>query len=119
GPRAGGPFIVFDCASMSGGAALAALFGVEGGARGAFEQARGGTLLLDEIGELEPEAQAGLLDALADRRILAEGASSFTPIDVRILVTSRRDLDAEVQAGRFREDVFQWLARTRVELPPL
>lgn len=119
GPRAGAPFIVFDCASMSGGAALAALFGVEGGAPGAFEQARGGTLLLDEVGELEPEAQAGLLDALADRRILAEGASSFTPIDVRILVTSRRDLDAEVQAGRFREDVFQWLARTRVELPPL
>jgi two-component system, NtrC family, response regulator HydG len=120
GPRASGPFVVFDCASVSGAAALAALFGVEGGAAGAFEQARGGTLLLDEAAELDAEAQAGLLDALAQRRILREGAVEWTPIDVRILVASRRDLDAEVQAGRFREDVLQWLANgQRIELPPL
>lgn len=119
GPRAQGPFVVFDCASVSGSAALAALFGVEGGAAGVFEQAKGGTLLLDEVGELDTEAQAGVLDALAQKRILREGASDWTPIDVRILVASRRDLDAEVQAGRFREDVLQCLAPSRIELPPL
>jgi two-component system response regulator HydG len=119
GPRAPGPFVVFDCASVAGGAALAALFGVIGGAMGAFEQARGGTLLLDEVAELDAEGQAGVLDALAQRRILREGASDWTPIDVRILVGSRRDLDAEVQAGRFREDVLQCLAVARIELPPL
>lgn len=120
GARAAGPFVVFDCASVSGPAALAALFGVAGGAPGAFEQARGGTLLLDEVAELDAEAQAGILDALAQQRILREGASQWTPIDVRILVASRRDLDAEVQGGRFREDVLQWLAEgQRIELPPL
>jgi DNA-binding NtrC family response regulator len=119
GPRSAGPFVVFDCASASGAAALAALFGVDGGATGAFEQARGGTILLDEIAELDPEAQAGLLDALARRAILREGARDWTPIDVRILIASRRDLDAEVQAGRFREDVLQYLAALRIELPPL
>lgn len=119
GSRAQGPFVVFDCAGVSGGAALAALFGVDGGPPGPFEQARGGTLLLDEIGELDVEAQAGVLDALAGGRVLREGASDWSPIDVRIVVTSRRDLDAEVQAGRFREDVLQHLAVHRIELPPL
>lgn len=60
-----------------------------------------------------------MLDALAQRQVLREGAREFTPIDVRILVASRRDLDAEVQVGRFREDVLQCLATTRIELPPL
>jgi two-component system, NtrC family, response regulator HydG len=124
GPRSAGPFVVFDCAAHSGAGALAALFGVEGVSgneerKGAFEQANGGTLLLDEVGELDPEAQAGVLDALAQRRILREGARDWRPIDVRILVASRRDLDAEVQAGRFREDVLQCLAGSRIELPPL
>jgi DNA-binding NtrC family response regulator len=119
GPRAAGPFVVFDCASVSGTAALGALFGVQGGAAGAFEQAHGGTILLDEVGELDTEGQAGLLDALAQKRVLREGASEWTPIDVRIMVASRRDLDAEVQAGRFREDVLQCLAGGRIELPPL
>jgi DNA-binding NtrC family response regulator len=119
GPRASGPFIVFDCAAFSGATVLAALFGVESGAQGVFEQASGGTLLLDEPAELEAEAQAGMLDALAQRRILREGAREWTPIDVRIIVASRRDLDAEVQAGRFREDVLQCLTAGRIELPPL
>jgi DNA-binding NtrC family response regulator len=119
GPRSTGPFVVFDCAGVSGASALAALFGVAGGRSGAFEQARGGTLLLDEVGELDSEAQAGVLDALAQQRVLPEGARDWTSIDVRILVTSRRDLDAEVQAGRFREDVLQCLAVARIELPPL
>jgi two-component system, NtrC family, response regulator HydG len=120
GTRSAGPFVVFDCASVSGGAALAALFGIAGEEKGgAFEQARGGTLLLDEVGELDTEGQAGVLDALAQKRILREGAADWTPIDVRILVASRRDLDAEVQVGRFREDVLQFLAEARIELPPL
>ncbi len=63
GPRATGPFIVFDCSAQRGQAALAALFGIEGGQAGVFESARGGTLLLDEIAELDNEAQAGVLDA--------------------------------------------------------
>ena len=120
GARSAGPFVVFDCASVSGTGALAALFGVAGDDKsGAFEQARGGTLLLDEVGELDAEGQAGVLDALAQKRVLREGARDWTPIDVRILVASRRDLDAEVQAGRFREDVLQCLAEARIELPPL
>jgi DNA-binding NtrC family response regulator len=119
GPRSAGPFIVFDCAAHSGGAALAALFGVEGGAPGAFEQAGAGTLLLDEPAELDGEGQAGVFDALARRQILREGAREWSPIDVRLIVASRRDLDAEVQAGRFREDVLQQLAAHRIELPPL
>src|SRR4029434_9126783 len=73
GPRSAGPFVVFDCAAHSGPSALVALFGAEGRAPGAFEQANGGTLLLDEVGELDAEAQAGVLDALAQRRILREG----------------------------------------------
>ena len=119
GSRSAGPFVVFDCAGVSGTAALAALFGIDGGPPGAFEQARGGTLLLDEIAELDTEAQAGVLDALTGNRVLREGAKNWTAIDVRLLVASRRDLDAEVQAGRFREDVLAHLAPRRIELPPL
>lgn len=119
GTRSAGPFVVFDCAQFTGPAALAALFGVDGGAPSPFDQARGGTLLLDEVAELDAEAQAGILDALAQQQVLKEGAKGWTPIDVRILVASRRDLDVEVQEGRFREDVFTRLAAARIELPPL
>lgn len=93
--RSGGPFVRFDC--RPGAAAP----------RDSFEEASGGTLFLDEIGDLNIALQVKLL------RILEEGGGA------RILATTRRDLDREVQAGRFRDDLFHRLAVTRVELPPL
>lgn len=111
GPRKAKPFIVFDCAGVRDEGVIPALFG-DGGRESdsAIAQASGGTLVLDEIAELRPEAQARLVRFI-DRRE-AEG-------NVRLLATSRRDLDLEVQAGRFREELFFRIAVSRIELPPL
>jgi two-component system, NtrC family, response regulator HydG len=99
GPRAEGPFVVFDSTVNP---AAGELLGV-------FEEANGGTLLIDEVEELEPSLQEHLL------RILER-----TDIDVRVIFTTRRDLDRLVEAGRFREDLFERMSlAARVELPPL
>jgi two-component system, NtrC family, response regulator HydG len=98
GPRAAGPFVVFDCAAPA-----------EGGLARALDQARGGTLLVDEAAELDENAQ----------RILFHTITRPDPAGARIVVASRRDLDAEVQAGRFSDDLFRRLAAARIELPPL
>jgi two-component system, NtrC family, response regulator HydG len=108
GPRKDRPFVVVDCAAIASNAGEELLFGDADGTRGVFEQARGGTLLIDEIGELALSLQSRLLPAM-DRK----------EADVRIIATSRRDLDREVEAGRFREDLFFRLAVGRIELPPL
>ncbi len=97
GPRAQGPFVVFDCASPGEGL------------EHALEQARGGTLLVDEVGELDENAQ----------RILYWAIAQPTADAPRIVAASRRDLDAEVQAGRFADELFRKLASARIELPPL
>ncbi len=102
GPRAQGPFVVFDCAAVSPTVADSELFGLEG----AFDQAHGGTLLFDEIGDLDLPLQSKLLRAL-DRS------------DVRVLFATRRDLDRLVEVGWFREDLLQRIAVARLELPPL
>ena len=117
GPRAARPFVVLDCSGRSGEELDIALSGVDAGVASAFEQASGGTLVLDEPSELSASAQARLSAILERREITRDG--SPTRVDVRILTTSRRDLDREVQLGRFREDLLYRLAGATVELPPL
>ena len=127
GPRASGPFAVFDCTSVPPSLLEAALFGHERGAftganearQGVFEEANHGTLLIDEIGDLGLELQAKLLRALERSEVRRLGGRSWVKVDVRVLAATRRDLDAEVQAGRFRDDLFYRLAVARIELPPL
>jgi DNA-binding NtrC family response regulator len=125
--RAKGPFVVFDCTGVAPTLVESELFGHERGAftgatsmrRGVFEQANGGTLLIDEIGDLDPSLQPKLLRALQRGEVRRVGGDKPIPVDVRVLSATRRDLDREVQDGRFRDDLYFRLAVTRVELPPL
>jgi len=127
GPRAQAPFVVFDCTAVPPSLVEAELFGHERGAftgalqtrRGVFEQAQGGTLLIDEVGDLDLALQPKLLRAIERFEIRRIGGDRWLHTDVRVLAATRRDLDKEVQAGRFRDDLFHRLAVARVELPPL
>jgi DNA-binding NtrC family response regulator len=87
--------------------------------RGVFEQAHGGTLLLDEIGDLDLALQPKLLRAIERQEIRPVGSAQSVQVDVRVIASTRRDLDREVQAGRFRDDLLHRLAVARIELPPL
>src|SRR5262249_46163183 len=126
-PRGRRAFITFDCAGVSPALAPSELFGHEKGAftgavaprKGVFEEAHGGTLLLDEVADLAPELQSKLLRALESAQVKRIGATRWTKVDVRVIAVTRRDLESEVEAGRFREDLFFRLAVGRVELPPL
>ena len=126
-PRKGGPFVVVDCGSIPPTLAESLLFGHEKGSftganerrKGALAEADGGTLFLDELGELPLELQPKLLRALAERQVKRVGGNAFEPIDVRVLAATRRDLGAEMNAGRFRSDLFFRIAQVRVELPAL
>ena len=125
--RATGPFVVFDCTTVAPTLLEAELFGHERGAftgavstrRGVFEEAHGGTLLIDEIGDLDVTLQAKLLRCIERGEVRRVGASSWAKVDVRVIAATRRDLDREVQEGRFRDDLFFRIAVGRVELPPL
>jgi transcriptional regulator with GAF, ATPase, and Fis domain len=127
GPRAKFPFVVFDCTTVAASLVESELFGHERGAftgasvsrPGMFELAEGGTLLLDEIGDLSLALQAKLLRAVERSEVRRVGASKPIQCNVRLLVATRRDLEREVQQGRFRDDLFHRLAVARVELPPL
>ena len=127
GPRASGPFVVFDCTAVPGNLLESELFGHEKGSftgaihqrKGVFEQAHGGTLFIDEIGDLELSLQPKLLRAIERREVRRVGGDKSIKVDVRILSATRRNLDLEVQAGRFRDDLFHRLAVARIELPPL
>ncbi len=126
-PRADGPYVVFDCTAVSSTLIESELFGHERGAftgafsqrRGVFEQAHGGTLLIDEIGDLDAALQAKLLRAIERSEVRRVGGDKPIKVDVRVLAATRRDLDHEVQEGRFRDDLFHRLAVGRIELPPL
>jgi DNA-binding NtrC family response regulator len=126
-PRANGPFVVVDCGSLPAALAESLLFGHEKGSftgaigrrAGAFAEANGGTLFLDELGELPEEVQPKLLRAAAERTVKRVGSQTYEPIDVRIVAATRRDLRREMNAGRFRSDLFFRLAQVRIELPPL
>jgi DNA-binding NtrC family response regulator len=127
GGRRDGPFIVVDCGAISDNLLESELFGHEKGAFtgaearriGAFEEASGGTIFLDEIGELTPEMQPRLLRVIENREIRRVGSNVFRPVDVRVVAASNRDLRAEVNAGRFRADLYYRLAVFRIGLPPL
>jgi DNA-binding NtrC family response regulator len=127
GPRANGPFVVFDCTAAPPNLLESALFGHEKGAftgavqarKGVFEQADKGTLLIDEIGDLDLPLQSKLLRAIERSEIQRVGGTGFVRVDVRVIAATRRDLDREVQAGRFRDDLFFRLAVARIELPSL
>jgi DNA-binding NtrC family response regulator len=121
------PFVVVDCGAIPAPLLESELFGHEKGAftgaterrRGAFETAHGGSLLLDEIGELPSELQPKLLGALETRQIRRVGSSTPHRIDVRLMATTNRDLRVEVNAGRFRSDLYYRLAVVRIQVPPL
>ena len=125
--RAEGPFVVFDCGAVAPNLIESELFGHEKGAftdavksrQGAFELANGGTLFLDEIGELAPALQPKLLRALDQREVKRVGADRPVTVDVRVLAATNRDLEKEVKAGRFREDLYYRLSAVSVFMPPL
>jgi two-component system, NtrC family, response regulator HydG len=127
GPRAAQPFVVFDCTTVPPNLLESELFGHERGAftgavssrRGVFEQAHLGTLLIDEIGDLDVSLQPKLLRAIERSEIRRVGSDKVIKVDVRLLAATRRNLDEEVQHGRFRDDLFYRLAVGRIELPPL
>ncbi len=127
GARAKGPYVVFDCTAFPPALVESELFGHERGAftgavgtrKGVFEQAHGGTLLIDEIGDLELALQSKLLRAVERGEVRRIGGDRAVRVDVRVLAATRRDLDREVQCGRFRDDLFHRLAVARIELPPL
>jgi two-component system, NtrC family, response regulator HydG len=116
-----------NVAAVPAGLIEAMLFGHEKGAYtgadrqrlGKFELAEGGTLFLDEVGELEPAAQVKLLRALQEREIERIGANEPAPVDVRVVAATNKDLEQEVIAGRFREDLWYRLNVVRLRVPPL
>lgn len=126
-PRRDGPFLAINCAALSASLLESELFGHEKGAftgadklrKGRFELAEGGTLLLDEISEIPPELQAKLLRVLQERTFERVGSSRSLTVDVRVVATTNRDLATEVDAGRFRGDLFFRLNVLPVEMPAL
>jgi len=126
-PRRNGPFIPVNCGAIPDSLLDSELFGHEKGAftgalsrkRGRFERAEGGTILLDEIGEMPLEAQVRLLRVLQYREIERVGGTERIPVDIRIIAASNQDLETMVRAGRFREDLWFRLNVFPIEVPPL
>src|SRR5205814_6308770 len=125
--RAAGPMMVFDCGAVPENLIESELFGHEKGSftgaimtrQGLFEMGDGGTIFLDELGELPLDLQPKLLRALEQREIRRVGANRSLKVDVRIIAATNRNLEDEVRAGRFRQDLFYRLSMVRLFLPPL
>ena len=126
-PRSASPFVVVDCGAIPTGLAESILFGHEKGSftgatqrkSGVFQSANGGTVFLDELGELPIELQPKLLRVIADRSVKRLGSNDYEPVDVRVLAATRRDLRREVNANHFRSDLFFRIAQVALDLPPL
>jgi len=125
--RADRPFVVFDCSSVAASLVESELFGHERGAftgavasrPGVFEQANGGSIFLDELGELPRDLQPKLLRVLERREVRRLGSQSTIPVDVRLIAATNRNLAEEVRRGNFREDLFFRTATAVVRVPPL
>jgi DNA-binding NtrC family response regulator len=126
-PRAGSPFLAVNCAALSAGLLESELFGHEKGAftgadkmrKGRFELAHGGTILLDEVSEIDINLQAKLLRVLQEREFERVGSSDTRKADVRVIATTNRDLTKTVREGRFREDLYFRLNVLPLRVPPL
>jgi DNA-binding NtrC family response regulator len=126
-PRARAPFVAVNCSALTESLLESELFGHERGAftgahatkRGVFEEAAGGTLFLDEIGDVGTKMQAQLLRVLQEGEIRRVGGSEPIKVDVRIVAATNRDLEEEVRAGRFREDLYFRINVVTIRLPPL
>jgi DNA-binding NtrC family response regulator len=127
GPRADGPFVAFDCSALAPSLLEAELFGHERGAftgaararRGLFREAHGGTIFLDEIGDIDATVQNKLLRVLQEREIKPVGGDHPVAIDVRVVAATNKDLKQLVARGKFREDLYWRLAVVPIQVPPL
>ncbi|MDQ3034891.1 MAG: sigma 54-interacting transcriptional regulator [Myxococcota bacterium] len=125
--REGGPFMVFDCGAVPENLIESELFGHEKGSftgahqtrNGVFELSNGGSVFLDELGELQLDLQPKLLRVLEQREVKRIGGTKPLKVDVRVIAATNRNLEEEVRAGRFREDLFYRLTVVRIVLPPL
>ncbi|MDW8398725.1 MAG: sigma-54 dependent transcriptional regulator, partial [Acetobacteraceae bacterium] len=125
--RADGPFVALNCATLNPARFEEELFGVEAGPdprdrprrAGVLERAHGGTLLLDEVADMPLETQGKIVRALQEQGFVRVGGSAPVKVDVRVISTSNRDLAAEIQAGRFREDLYYRLAVVPLRVPAL
>jgi len=125
-PRADAPLVTLNCAALSRDLLEAELFGVEKGVAtgvdsrpGRFEQAHGGTLFLDEIGDMAQETQAKILRVLQEKEVYRLGSGSLRPADVRVVSATNRDIDALLESGVFRADLYHRISDWVVELPAL
>lgn len=127
-PREHGPFVAINCAALPESLLESELFGYEegaftgsrkGGKAGLFESAHTGTIFLDEIGDMPVSLQTRLLRVLQEREVLRLGASEPTPVDIRVIAATHRDLSGHIRDGRFREDLYYRLNILRLTVPPL
>lgn len=126
--RADGPFVAVNCAALPRELIASELFGYEegaftgarrGGCPGKFELAHGGTIFLDEIGDMPLEAQVALLRVLQDKQVVRLGGHRVIPVDVRVIAATHHDLEEQVRMGRFRQDLFYRLNIISIRIPPL